>query len=212
MAGDGRGPAALALAIQPRDLSRGVFRSRSTPSGSPPTDADLRRIIGRGIRGTAMPAFSRSLDDRDLLDLVAFVRTLSARPGRAAAEPVVVGRTPRASRARLVRGRTLYREMQCGTCHGERGRGDGPAAPTLTDDQGRPIEAYDFTSGRYKYGGAARDVYRTLVTGLDGSPMPSYADVLPEEEDRWNLALYVISLRREPSGWERLLGEEDRAW
>jgi len=43
-------------------------------------------------------------------------------------------------------------------------------------------------------------VYRTLVTGLSGTPMPSYADSL-EPEQIWDLAFYVLSLSRaSPAG------------
>ena len=38
------------------------------------------------------------------------------------------------------------------------------------------------------------DIFMRLSTGMDGTPMPSYADTLPEE-DRWALAHYVRSLQ-----------------
>src|SRR5262249_14505493 len=62
--GDGRGPAAVALALNgapPRDFTVGLFKWKSTPTGQPPTDDDLTRVISNGIPGTAMPYF------RDLL-------------------------------------------------------------------------------------------------------------------------------------------------
>jgi len=36
-------------------------------------------------------------------------------------------------------------------------------------------------------------VYRTLMTGLSGTPMPSYADSL-EPDQAWDLAYFVLSL------------------
>jgi len=33
---------------------------------------------------------------------------------------------------------------------------------------------YDFTHGNYKVGSSPSDIYRTLVTGLDGTPMPAF--------------------------------------
>src|SRR3989304_3036888 len=53
-AGDGEGMAAHMFMVRPRDFGRGVFKFRSTPSGSLPTDEDLARTIRRGLPGSAM--------------------------------------------------------------------------------------------------------------------------------------------------------------
>ena len=55
--GDGAGRAATFLSPLPRDFTAGVFKFRSTPSGSLPTDGDLFRTITRGVRWTAMPTW-----------------------------------------------------------------------------------------------------------------------------------------------------------
>ena len=41
--------------------------------------------------------------------------------------------------------------------------------------------------------GLLRDVYRTMTTGLDGTPMPSFADSMKDDE-RWAISYYVLSL------------------
>lgn len=46
-----------------------------------------------------------------------------------------------------------------------------------------------------KRGNAVEDVYQTLMNGMGGTPMPSYADSLSEEE-MWALAFHVWSLAR----------------
>lgn len=62
-----------------------------------------------------------------------------------------------------------------------------------------PIVAYDFTiPGRMKGGSTLRDIYRTLSAGIGGTPMPSYADSLDEQE-RWGLGYYTLSLARKPA-------------
>ncbi len=62
--GDGKGPFAQALSPQPRDLTRAVYRFRSTPTGALATDWDLFRTITIGVPKSLMPAFSGlSLDD-----------------------------------------------------------------------------------------------------------------------------------------------------
>jgi cytochrome c oxidase cbb3-type subunit I/II len=37
------------------------------------------------------------------------------------------------------------------------------------------------------------DIYRTISTGLSGTPMPSFHDSFPDA-DRWALAYYILSL------------------
>jgi cytochrome c oxidase cbb3-type subunit 2 len=57
------------------------------------------------------------------------------------------------------------------------------------------------------------DIYRTVSTGLSGTPMPSYSDSVPEA-DRWALAYYVLSLSAftDPLTGEKLaLSAADRA-
>ena len=84
--------------------------------------------------------------------------------------------------------------MQCATCHGDTGKGNGPSAPTLMDDFGHRIEPRDFTRGPLKVGDTPEDLYRTFMTGLNGTPMPSFADSIQPDE-AWALVSYVRSLR-----------------
>ncbi len=67
------------------------------------------------------------------------------------------------------------------------------SAPDLTDDLKFPILPADFTRGQFKGGSSVQDVFRTMSLGLDGTPMPSYADSMNEEE-RWAISYYVLSL------------------
>ena len=109
---------------------------------------------------------------------------------------MAVPTAPAVTAERLARGKQLYIEADCLACHGERGRGDGTSAPTLKDSRELPIAATDLSRPeRFKNGAQPADVYRTLVTGLAGTPMPSYADSL-EPDQVWDLAFYVLSLSR----------------
>jgi cytochrome c oxidase cbb3-type subunit 2 len=68
---------------------------------------------------------------------------------------------------------------------------NGPSAATLTDDLGKPIEPFNFTSGaRPKCGDTDRDIYKIFMTGLDGTPMPSFADTIKPDE-AWDLVFYL---------------------
>jgi cytochrome c oxidase cbb3-type subunit 2 len=84
--------------------------------------------------------------------------------------------------------------MNCWSCHGKDGRGYGPSAATLTDSKGYPIKPFDFTSGsRFKCGESDRDMFRDLVTGLDGTPMPSFGGAMNADQ-RWDVVHYIRSL------------------
>ena len=108
---------------------------------------------------------------------------------------------------RVTRGAAVYELLECGTCHGDRGMGDGPSAAKLPPDTwGNPQKPFNFTKGALKSGGAPHDVYRTFMTGLNGTAMPSYQDILSEpdgeyvlEGDAWALVAYVLSLRDHPA-------------
>jgi len=201
--GDGNGAAATFLSPRPRDFTGAVFKFRSTPSGSLPTDGDLYRTITRGVRWTAMPTW-HELPDKDRLAVVTFIKTFSKRWTEETPEPPLIATAPSASAELVTRGRDLYVSAKCWECHGEHGRGDGPSAAQLKDDLERPIRPTDFTRGQLKGGAQVGDVFRTMTNGLDGTPMPSFADTMTDEE-RWAISYYVLSL----SAWaDPLTGEK----
>ncbi|HHO51173.1 MAG TPA: c-type cytochrome, partial [Deltaproteobacteria bacterium] len=192
--GDGRGPAARFMRPPPRDLTEGMYRFRSVPVGVPATEVDLYRTISRGLIGTAMPGFG-GLPSDDLWQLVYYVRSLSPRyDGVVDPPPLEIGDPPPATPARVARGAEVYARFGCASCHGPQGRGDGPAAGGLVDTNKRPLAVADLTRrARIKGGASPVELYRTLSTGLEGTPMPSYGQLLPET-DRWALVHYVRSL------------------
>jgi cytochrome c oxidase cbb3-type subunit 2 len=170
--GDGEGPAARQLGSpQPRDFTTAVFKFRSTPTGYLPTDEDLFRVISAGVPGTWMPAWERLLSEEQRTSLVRFIKGFSDQFNEEVEAPSATITEPGYS-AELVReGRFVYQVLNCWQCHGMDGRGGGPSADRLTDYKDRKIRPYDFTRGRPK---SAHYLYRTLVTGLDGTPMPAY--------------------------------------
>jgi cytochrome c oxidase cbb3-type subunit 2 len=190
--GDGNGPVATFLDPRPRDFRRGVFKFRSTPSGSLPTDGDLYRTLTRGVRHTAMPTW-HDLPEQDRIAAISYLKTFSPRWTEERPEPPIpVGDPPKATAALLAQGKVLYATAKCAQCHGEGGKGDGPSADDLRDDWGFRILPIDFTRGQFKGGADVRDVFRTMTAGLDGTPMPSFADSMNEAE-RWAISYHVLS-------------------
>jgi cytochrome c oxidase cbb3-type subunit 2 len=190
--GDGNGPAATFLDPRPRNFTIGAFKFRSTPSGSLPTDGDLYRTLTRGVRWTAMPTW-HEIPEKDRIAVIAFIKTFSTRWKEEKPEPpILIGEPPPASPELLEQGKALYKQAKCWECHGDGGKGDGPSAETLEDDLGFRIRPADFTKGQFKAGGNVRDIFRTMTTGLDGTPMPSFADSMKEDE-RWAISYYVLS-------------------
>jgi mono/diheme cytochrome c family protein len=211
--GDGKGPAAAYLNPKPRDFTRGVYKFRTTDSGSNPTDEDLARSVDRGLPGTSMPAWKGLLSVGEREAVIAYIKDFSKYMNEPIyPEEVIVtadklSARPEATEQSITAGKLVYERMQCANCHGDDGRGN--PANRLEDDFDQPIKAFDFTRGRYRGGSTAEDIYRSFTTGLDGTPMPSYAYSLDETE-RWQLVDYVQSLNRkrpivrylfDPPGW-----------
>ncbi|MBI1746301.1 MAG: c-type cytochrome [Acidobacteria bacterium] len=193
--GKGDGEAAFVLYPKPRDFTLGVFKIRSTESGSPPTDDDLFRTITQGMAGTSMPAW-RSLSENERWALVHYVKTFSPRfKSSPSPQAIAIAGEPAATPDSIAEGKKVYETQKCWNCHGQLGKGDGPAAATLQDDRGYPIKPYDFTRGaRFKGGSGGADVYRTFITGMDGTPMPSFSTIA--ETQRWQLVHYVKSMSK----------------
>jgi len=197
--GDGNGENFPWVDPKPRNFQLGVFKCRSTPTGTLPTDEDLFDSIARGFDRSNMPQWS-TFTKQQRADLVAWVKHFSPRwtnekPG----EPITIPPEPEVTAERIKAGRDVFARVQCWKCHGVLGQADGPSASTLTDDLGRPIAAFNFTEGaRPKCGDTDRDIYRIFMTGLDGTPMPSFADNIKPDE-AWDLVFYLRTLMSQNS-------------
>lgn len=175
--GDGKGPASGPLNPRPRDFTRGTYKFRSTPSGELPTDEDLYRTITNGIPKTMMPAWGQLLSRQERLDVVVYIKSFSDKFERfGAGESIVIGQPTKRNAETMLEGLSLYMLMECWACHGVKGKGDGKSSNTLVDDWGHKIKPFNFTHGVYKGGADPKSVYRTFSTGLNGTPMPAYAE------------------------------------
>src|SRR3989338_5839677 len=197
--GRGDGVDAKRFSPLPRDLTLGVYKFRSTASGTPPTDEDLFRTITDGLPGSHMPDW-RHLDEATRWQLVAYLKSLSPVFEQTRPEPVPVAADPGPARADLAKGRQVYEQLGCAACHGPQGRANGSSAAGLVDDWGKPIRPANLTKGwSYRGGSEPRAVMLRLLAGIDGAGMPSYTGAV-SPEDAWQLAYYVASLQ-EPAHW-----------
>jgi mono/diheme cytochrome c family protein len=193
--GDGDGENAQWLEPKPRNFTLGQFKCRSTPTGTLPTDEDLYATIGRGVVDSNMPQWL-PLTDQARVDMVAYVKHFSAKfvtekPGASIRIPP----EPEITAERIKAGQALFQKLECWKCHGVEGRANGPSAATLTDDQNLPIRPFDFhDESRFKCGNSDQDLYTIFMTGLDGTPMPSFSDNVKADE-AWELVFYLRTLQ-----------------
>ncbi|MCA1583590.1 MAG: c-type cytochrome [Acidobacteria bacterium] len=193
--GDGQGYATPHLYPMPRDFTAARFKVRTTPNGALPTHQDLVNIIRRGMPYSSMPAWPE-LSDQEVSDLAYFITTFSpdfSNP-EMVPKPVELPGPPSTSSESIELGKKLYEETGCLKCHGNLGRGDGPSAPTLVDEFNHPIRATNLAQSWTFRGGSSReDIFRTMSTGFNGTPMPSFADSLSPEQ-RWAITDFIVSL------------------
>jgi mono/diheme cytochrome c family protein len=97
-------------------------------------DADMRKVIANGVRGTSMPAFAESaggmLTDKQIDVITSGIRSRWSRSGTldAANPPSYAAK----STGDAVQGQAAYK-TNCASCHGPSGRG-GPKGSSITDD------------------------------------------------------------------------------
>jgi mono/diheme cytochrome c family protein len=209
--GEGTGPWADLLPVLPRDFRRGVFKFQSTPYGARPVREDLQRTVTRGI---AVELLARrgefegrliletevkgaALDERETDQIAAEVDA----QWREAAEQVIQPLSPQPTfnHEYVARGREKFVEKGCAKCHGEDGRGqtEQNLQGGLRDVWGHPVRAADLTTGRLKGGSAPLDIYRRILGGINGTPMPSFRAILwAEPESIWDLVAWVLHLGR----------------
>ena len=193
--GDGNGENGPYLNILPRNFVAATFKCRSTPTGTLPTDEDLYNAMTRGLNNSNMPSWI-TLTAQNRADLIAFIKTFSPRwKTDKAGDPINVPAEPAVTLDSIKHGKELFTKLECWKCHGPEGHGDGPSASTLTDSNDQPIRPYNFAAGsRFKCGATNHDLYKIFMTGLDGTPMPSFADVI-KPEDAWDLVHYLRTLQ-----------------
>jgi mono/diheme cytochrome c family protein len=196
--GRGDGEAAYLLYPKPRDFVAAQYRLVSTWERVA-TDEDLYRTISRGMPGSAMPSWGH-LSEAERWGLVHYIKTFAstplvvpapappASPGEAGTGVIQVPPsppfTPDAQRLALER----YADA-CASCHGPTGKGDG--AQDQQDDLGYPTRPRDLTFGVFKGVPDPEHLYRRIVAGMPGTPMPMSDWAVGDEA--WHLVNLILS-------------------
>ncbi len=76
--------------------------------------------------------------------------------------------------------------QNCAMCHGNEGKGDGPAGQALNPKPRNLVE------GPWKKGGGYIGIYTVLLEGLPGTSMAAYAQL--KSVDRWALVQFIDSI------------------
>jgi mono/diheme cytochrome c family protein len=197
--GRGDGEAAYLLYPKPRDFTQASYRLVSTWERTP-TEQDLFETISRGMPGSAMPSWEH-LPERARWALVRYVESLAAQrwetkpsngltPEQGAPTGVItVPPEPPYDAAAREKAKQMFVEA-CAGCHGQTGRGDG--AQEQFDDKGYPTRPRDLTLGVFKGRPVVENIYRRIIAGMPGTPMPmsdwAYG------QDAWHLTHLVLSL------------------
>ncbi len=200
--GAGDGPSAIRLITKPRNFNQGTFKIRHTGSGELPTDEDLFNSVTHGLSGSVMPPWGSILSEQERKDVVSFIKKelVKDREFDDPDEEITVisyGTQIPSSPESIEQGRDIFmNKAKCVECHGVEGRGDGNL--TQRDDWAFPIFPANLQKpwnlrGNRRDPYNPRNIFREISTGLNGTPMPSFAEELSEEE-RWHVANFVISL------------------
>ncbi|MCP4332437.1 MAG: c-type cytochrome [Gammaproteobacteria bacterium] len=206
--GDGNGPAADYLDPRPRDFTLGTFKFRTTQSGELPTDEDMFRTVSRGLSGTGMQAFDSDLimkwfSEEERWAVIFYIKTFVPEFEDPELDPYLYviempSDMPPYSEALVAKGKEVFKKAKCWECHGESGRGNGQEAFDRTDDWGFPIRIRNVTlPWKIKAGGEPIDIFTRFSTGINGTPMPSFIEGIPEASDRWALANFIKSLQHQ---------------
>lgn len=214
--GDGNGEAARFLDPKPRNFKLAYFKFSSTRSGEMPTDADLKRTIKYGLKGSAMPAFE-FLPEPQVEALIAYVKTFSPKwHERGTGSPIPIVDDPYRSlddkSPAIARGEMIYHGYStCWTCHPayvnggkineyrkelgfttydqfREGMGESVGKANV---EGWIIYPPNFHRDYVRSGADIDSLYRSIAAGITGTAMPTWIDSMNLEADDGSKTLLV---------------------
>ena len=196
--GKGDGPSAEYSLPQPRNLTKGHIKIRSTSFGKIPTDQDLFNTITHGMRGTTMPGW-KHLSKSDRQSLVLYLKTLSKKfekfEKRGKKHKIItVPKPPTFSLEGVKRGKKSFM-VNCSGCHGVLGRGDGVTTARIVDYSSNAIWPRNLSEPwNFRRGATREDIFLTLRTGLSTTAMPKFSPRIFKDKEIWDIVDFVCTL------------------
>ena len=146
--GDGNGENATWIEPKPRDFTAAVFKCRSTPTGTLPTDDDLFNSVTRGFITTNMPAW-KPLTNHNRADLVAYIKTYSVRwKTDMPVEPIVIPPEPAVTIEGILHGQSSIRKLNAGNATVQKVTETGPLPRHLPTQRTTPFAHMTFRLAR----------------------------------------------------------------
>ena len=196
--GKGDGPSAEYSLPQPRNLTKGHIKIRSTSFGKIPTDKDLFNAITHGMRGTTMPGW-KHLSESDRQSLIIYIKSLSKKfekfRKRGKKHKIITASKPPAfSLEGVKRGKKSFM-INCSGCHGFKGRGDGVTTARIVDYSSNAIWPRNLSEPwNFRRGATREDVFLTLRTGLSTTAMPKFSPRVFKDQEIWDIVDFVCTL------------------
>jgi mono/diheme cytochrome c family protein len=183
---DGRGRTAVApyLGRRPRDLSSTAFFRGVEPTR-------LAESLNHGVPGTPMAPWGEALPTFGGTRVIGFLSKQLHDNAMPSPRRRKVARRPEdLSREAIDQAESVFR-VECSSCHGPEGRGDGPEAAGL-----RPAPR-DLGNGAFIAGLADRRIFGSIYYGAVGSEMPDHIEG-NTPETIWALVDRVREIAGEP--------------
>jgi mono/diheme cytochrome c family protein len=121
-----------------------------------------------------------------LVVLMAFVtKTTQPKPWPVPDKYKTMANPVKSEAASLNEGKALYNQ-HCKSCHGTKGKGDGPKAAQLDTECG------DFTTADFHKQSDGELFYKTFEGRKD---MPSFKKKIPEQDDIWKVVNYMRTMK-----------------
>ena len=197
--GDGNGENAVWLRSQAARLHLATFKCRSTPTGTLPTDQDLFNTIARGLTNSNMPIWN-TFTKQQRADLVAYIKTFSPRwEKEKAGDPIKIPAEPAVTMESICSRQELCsRSWSAGSVTARKEKATVRRLQLSPIARISPFGRINFARAGMTPASSAvstnQDIYKIFMTGVDGTPMPSFADMI-QPNDAWDLVHFLRTLQ-----------------
>ena len=191
--GKGSGQYANEMKTKPTDFTSGMYKFKSTPYGTLPTDEDIVSTLKLGVRTTAMIP-QLQLSNEQMNEVAEYILSFAPKTEKIGT-PITIPPQPTITNALINKGSKLF-DVNCVSCHGKDLKGDGPNSQKLVNYKGKTIHPANLTEIPLKRGNSPKWKYKIINNGIEGTPMISYFGVL-KPKDIWAVVYYLDSVKKE---------------